>query len=208
MKGLLVVGAGGHGRVVADAARECGSWGRIAFLDVRYPDLSSSGDWPVLGGDVDAAGLHEEFSDLVVAIGDASTRVSMLETFLSQGFNLPAIVHPDASVSRGAELGAGCVVLAQAAINFGAVLGRGCIVNTGASVDHDCSLGDGVHVSPGAHLSGEVTVGGFSWLGVGSTVIQQVNIGSETTVGAGAVVASDLPSKVTAIGVPAVVSGK
>jgi sugar O-acyltransferase (sialic acid O-acetyltransferase NeuD family) len=207
VKGLLVVGAGGHGRVVADAARESGAWGRIAFLDARYPDLSNSGDWQVIGKDTEAMGFREEFSDLVVAIGDAYTRVGMLDDLLSDGFSLPAIIHPHASVSRGVELGEGCVILAQAAVNFGAVVGRGCIINTGATVDHDCSLGDGVHVCPGAHLSGEVKVGEHSWLGVGSSVIQQVKIGADTTVGAGSVVTGDLPDGVTAVGVPATVNG-
>ncbi len=208
MRGLLVVGAGGHGRVVADAARECGTWGRIAFLDACYPGLSRSGDWQVIGEDSDAIGLRQEFPDLVVAIGDAHTRVRLLDNFLSQGFNLPVIIHPNASVSRGVELGDGCVVLAQAAINFGVVAGRGCIINTSASVDHDCSLGDGVHVCPGVHLSGGVVVGDCSWLGVGAAVIQQVNIGADTTVGAGAVVTGDLPDKVTAVGVPAIFNGR
>lgn len=203
MSGLLVVGAGGHGRVVADAARECGTWGRIAFLDTRYPDLSNSGDWAVIGKDSDATDFRKEFPDLVVAIGNAHTRVDLLEDFLSQGFNLPVIVHPHASVSKGSELGDGCVVLAQAAINFGVVAGRGCIINTSASVDHDCSLGDGVHVCPGTRLSGDVVVGSFSWLGVGSAVIQQVNIGADTILGAGTVVTGDLPDRVTAVGCPA-----
>jgi sugar O-acyltransferase (sialic acid O-acetyltransferase NeuD family) len=193
--------------VVADAARESGAWGRIAFLDTRYPDLSSSGDWGVIGRDSDAADLRKEYPDLVVAIGDAHTRFDLLESFRSQGFNLPVIIHPHASVSRGVELGDGCVVLAQAAINFGVVAGRGCILNTGSSVDHDCSLGDGVHVCPGARLSGGVVVGDFSWIGVGSAVIQQVKIGADTTVGAGSVVTGDLPDGVTAVGVPATVNG-
>jgi sugar O-acyltransferase (sialic acid O-acetyltransferase NeuD family) len=208
VKGLLVVGAGGHGRVVADAARECGTWGRIAFLDSRYPELSSSGDWQVIGKDTDAINFREEFDDLVVAIGDAHIRVGMLENLLSDGFNIPTIIHPHACVSRGVILGDGCVALAQSAVNYGAVVGRGCIINTGATVDHDCSLGDGVHVCPGAHLSGEVKVGDCSWLGVGSSVIQRVKIGADTTVGAGSVVTGDLPDRVTAVGVPAIMKGR
>jgi sugar O-acyltransferase (sialic acid O-acetyltransferase NeuD family) len=205
VSGLLVLGAGGHGRVVADTARESGSWERIVFLDTRYPDLTSSGEWQVIGNGSDMVDLRDEFSDLVVAIGDAHTRVDLLESSLTQGFNLPIIVHPHASVSRGAELGDGCVVLAQAAINYGVTAGRGCIINTGASVDHDCSLGDGVHVCPGTRLAGEVVVGSYSWLGVGASIIQQVNIGADTTVGAGAVVIGDLPDQVTAVGIPAAV---
>ena len=207
MSGLLIVGAGGHGKVVADMARQIGKWDRISFLDALYPELKEVGDWQVVGTDEDAPGLRDAYPDLIVAIGDPNIRVKLIRAFQAEGFSIPVLVHPQASVSDSAKLEAGTVVFAQAAINYGARLGVGCIVNTSASVDHDCRLGMGVHVCPGAHLSGEVMVGERGWVGVGASVIQQITIGANTTVGAGAAVVSDLPAGVTAVGVPALVTG-
>ncbi len=203
MSGLLIVGAGGHGKVVADTARQIGKWDKISFLDALYPGLQEAGDWRVVGKDEDAPGLRDTYPELIVAIGDPHLRVKLIQAFLAEGFSIPVLIHPQASVSDGAVLDAGTVVFAQAAINYGARLEMGCIVNTASSVDHDCRLGAGVHVCPGAHLAGEVVVGEYGWVGVGASVIQQITIGANTTVGAGASVVTDLPAGVTAVGIPA-----
>ncbi|MCR4442983.1 MAG: acetyltransferase [Peptococcaceae bacterium] len=200
MSGLLIIGAGGHGRVVADAAEEAGRWDKIAFLDDWAAGTAFK--WPVLAKTSEAALFLDEYEDVAVALGDNRLRVEKLNYCEGLGFNLPAVVHPAAAVSKRAEIGAGSVVLAQAAVNAGAVLGRGCIVNTGATVDHDCLLEEGVHLSPGVHLGGEVKVGRFSWLGVGASVINRVTIGRCVTVGAGTVVISDVEDNVTVVGVP------
>ena len=203
MSGLLILGAGGHGRVAADAARVCGLWTDIAFLDDRYPDLHSLDDHPVLGPLAEAASLQERFPQAVVALGDGRARLRLLAELRRAGFDLTALVHPAAVVSPGAVLGAGTVVFAGCVINPGAEVGEGCIINTAATVDHDCRLGAGVHLSPGVHLGGNVTVGEYSWLGVGASVRNGIVIGREVMVGVGAAVIHDLPDGVTAVGVPA-----
>lgn len=203
MKGLLVVGGGGHGKVVADTARATGRWDRVAFVDDRFPALDAVMGLAVLGRVDDAPSLLGAFPEAVVAIGHCRTRLRVMDRLVAQGFSLPVIVHPAAWVSPAATLGEGTVVFAQAAINACARLGRGCIANTGSSIDHDCALGDGVHVCPGARLAGEVTVGDASWLGIGCSVIQRVRIGADVTLGAGAAVVREIPDGVTAVGVPA-----
>lgn len=203
MAGLLVVGAGGHGKVVADTALATQRWGRVAFLDDRAPALTEVMELPVLGRVDEAPAFLDEFSAAVVAIGHCRTRLRVMDRLAAQGFYLPVIVHPSAWVSPRAALGEGTVVFALVAINACARLGRGCIANTGCSIDHDARLGDGVHVCPGARLAGEVTVGDASWIGIGSAVIQRVTVGADVTVGAGAAVVRDLPDGVTAVGVPA-----
>lgn len=203
MTGLLVVGAGGHGKVVADAAAGTGAWSRIAFLDDDHEAGTTVGSWEILGTMDDAGRFQENCGDLVVAIGAATTRLELLRRAASEGFTLPVVVHPSAAVSPLAELGRGTVVLAKAAVNPGATLAEGCIVNTGATVDHDCELGQGVHVAPGAHLAGSIRIGRCSWIGIGASVREGATIGAEVTVGAGASVVSDLPDGVTAMGVPA-----
>lgn len=203
MSGLLIVGAGGHGKVVADTALETGCWQEIAFLDARYPELQHNDVAPVIGTEGDAGRVRDRFPELVVAIGNSSLRISLLEKFRELGFRLADVIHPRAFVSRDVVLGGGCVVFAQAAINRSARLGLGCIVNTGATVDHDCLLGNGVHCCPGSHLGGGVRIGDFSWVGIGASVIQQISIGARVTLGAGSAVISDIPDHATAVGVPA-----
>jgi sugar O-acyltransferase (sialic acid O-acetyltransferase NeuD family) len=195
--------------VVADMARQIGKWDRVSFLDALYPELKKVGDWSVIGKDEDALGVRDDYPELIVAIGDARLRVELIRSFQAQGFSVPVLIHPQASVSEGAMPGLGSVVFSQAAINYGARLGVGCIVNTSASIDHDCQLGAGVHICPGAHLAGEVEVGEYSWIGIGASVVQQIKIGANTVVGAGAAVVVDIPAGVKAAGVPArMIGGK
>jgi sugar O-acyltransferase (sialic acid O-acetyltransferase NeuD family) len=201
MRNLLIVGAGGHGKVVADAAIAARQWSSIAFIDDRYP-MNSVLDWPVVGSMDHAGELLNQYSDLIVAIGNNFLRVRLLKKFKETGFHIPTIIHPKASVSEFAELGEGTVVFAQAAVNAGTRIGLGSIVNTGSSVDHDCILGEGVHVCPGVHLAGGVQVGNCSWLGIGSTIIQNVTIGSNVTIGAGSVILHNVEDGSTVVGVP------
>ena len=202
MNGLLIIGAGGHGKVVADAALSAG-WGRIAFLDDRAATLSSALGLPVLGTLDDLPSLPGEYHHAVVAIGGAPLRMELTGRCTQIGFEVVSIVHPGASVSRFATLGRGSVVFAQAAINADASLGTACIVNTGATVDHDCRIGDAVHICPGAHLAGNVRVGDRAWIGIGASTRQGVVIGTNAMVGAGAVVVTDVPHEATVVGVPA-----
>lgn len=206
---LLIFGAGGHGKVVADIACDMCRWDEIGFVDDQYPELRRLGLWEVLGRPKDIEKLHERFESIVVAIGDSRVRVGWLRQCVNLGFEIPVIQHPKAAVSRLAEIGCGSVVVAQAAINAGAVVGMGGIVNTGATVGHDCKLGEGVHVAPGANLAGGVTVGADSWIGIGAKVIQNVTIGKNVMVGAGSVVLRDIEDGVTVVGNPArVISGE
>lgn len=200
---LLILGAGGHGKVVAEAAVASGRWRTIAFLDGRFPALSSVLEWPVIGTDAQATQFLPRDREIFVAIGDNRLRLQLLESLRESGFAVPAIVHPNAWVSPSARVGEGTVLVAGAVVNAGASLGRGCIVNTGASVDHDCSIGDGVHVSPGAHIGGGAVVSARTWIGIGAAIRHRVKIGADVVVGAGAAVIADLPDGVKAMGVPA-----
>ena len=202
MKRLLILGAGGHGKVVADAALLSG-WDRVAFLDDRASTLPEVLGLPVIG-ELSALLEHAAAADAaVVAIGAAARRLELQEECLRAGLTIATIIHPSASVSRFVTLGPGSVVFAKAAINPGTILGRAGIVNTAASIDHDCRLGDGVHVSPGAHLAGAVIVGDRAWVGIGAVVRQGLEIGHDSIVGAGAAVVASVPPFTTVVGVPA-----
>jgi sugar O-acyltransferase (sialic acid O-acetyltransferase NeuD family) len=202
MSALLVIGAGGHGRVVADAAMTMGRWQTVCFADDRT-DVRNVLGFELVGASADLERLAGSYKSAVVAVGNVRARLALLDRCASLGFDLPVIVHRSAVVSGFASIGAGSVVFAQAAVNPGASLGRGCIVNTGATVDHDCELGEGVHICPGVHVAGSVHIGPRSWVGIGTSVKQGIRIGSDVTVGAGAAVVTDIESGVTAIGVPA-----
>jgi sugar O-acyltransferase (sialic acid O-acetyltransferase NeuD family) len=199
---LLVIGAGGHGKVVADAAVSAGM--TIAgYLDDRVAQGATVLGIPVLGPVLTLATHRDTFGQAVVAVGDGPKRLELIKRCLELGLAIPVIVHPSAVISRHATLGAGTVVLAQAAINAGAQIGMGVIVNTGATIDHDCVLGDGVHLCPGVHLAGNVEIKATSWIGIGSNVRQGVRIGPNVTVGAGSMVVNDIAEGQTVMGVPA-----
>lgn len=200
---LLIVGAGGHGRVVADIAASDGGWTEIAFLDDAVPVSQKSGAWPVAGGFSQLASLAGRFDACIGALGDARLRLEHLAHAKAAGYRIPTLLHPQAAVSGRAQLGEGVVVCAGGIVNIGATIARGVIVNTGATVDHDCRLEEGVHVCPGAHLAGNVTVGARTWFGIGAVAKQGIRIGSDVTVGAGAVCLEDVPDGVTVVGVPA-----
>lgn len=193
---LTIIGASGHGKVVADAAAHCG-YDKIEFLD-DDETLSECGKWPVVGITCKAAEID---NDLFIAIGNAETRKLMLERYADK--HLVTIIHPDAVVAEGVSIDVGTVVMPGAVINPDAKIGKGCIINTSSSVDHDCLLEDYVHVSVGAHLSGTVHVGELTWIGAGATVSNNLNICAACVIGAGAVVVKDITEPGTYVGVPA-----
>lgn len=200
---LLIAGAGGHGRVVAEMALVCGSYDEIAFIDDRYPGLVLKEGWPVIGKLEALADLTDVYAAFVAAFGDASLRLGLLERANELGYDCPPIIHPGATVSSHAALDRGCVVVAGAIVNIGATLGVGCIVNTSATVDHDCKLADGVHVCPGAHLAGAVEIGRRTWFGIGAVAKEGVRLGEDVVVGAGAVVVANVAGNSLVVGNPA-----
>ncbi|MGH1354055.1 MAG: acetyltransferase [Thalassovita sp.] len=194
MKALRIIGAGGHGRVLADIAQGMG-YTDIAFLDAAYPDLTRSGAWDVIGTPADI-----DESAYALGIGDNQTRMDLLESIPC---DLATLIHPSATVSPHAQIGAGNVICAGAIVGPFAKLGQGCIINTGASVDHDCVLSDGVHISPGARLGGGVFVGARTWIGIGAVVREYKSIGGDAMIGAGAAVTRDVANGARMGGVPA-----
>ena len=173
---LAILGAGGHGRVVADAALLAG-WGKVVFFDDRFPELETTGEWRVVGTVQDLFARCMEMDGIVVAIGDNRVRLHHHQQLAGMRANLASVVHPRAWSSPRAAIGAGYMLSAGAIVNVGTAIGAASIVNTGATVDHDCMIGDGVHIAPGVHLSGGVEVGAQSWIGVGATIRQGITIG-------------------------------
>lgn len=199
MNRLTIIGASGHGKVVADIARLKG-YSEIVFLD-DAPGLSEVSGYPVLGRV--SAYPDRMQDDFIVAIGDAATRRRIQEELAGAGAKLVTLMHPSAVVAKDVEMGAGSVVMAGAVVNPSVKIGRGCIVNTCASIDHDCNIDDFVHISVGAHLAGAVSVGGGTWIGIGAVVNNNISICSDCMIGAGAVVVDDTDMPGVYVGVPA-----
>lgn len=199
---LAVVGAGGHGKVVADLAAALGRYREIVFLDDRAQ--GSIDGFPVIGTTLLLENsLSPEQYDVAVAVGNNRIRRQIAEKAAALGFKLPVLIHPDAYVSPSATVGQGSVVMAKAVVQADSVLKDGVIVNTAATVDHDCLLDAFVHISPGAHLSGNTHIGEESWIGTGACSRQQTTVGSRVIAGAGAVIVCDIPDGMTIAGNPA-----
>jgi UDP-perosamine 4-acetyltransferase len=201
---LLIIGGGGHAKVVIDLARRLGVWRIVGVLD-DAPNLAGKMvlGCPVLGG----TERLQEFAGggvaFVVAIGANALRQRLQNMATAAGLLAVELVHPSAMVAESAVVGPGAVVMAGAVINAEAKIGEGVIVNTGALIDHDCCLGAYCHIAPGAALCGEVTVGARSLVGVGASVIPGVSIGDDCVVAAGAAVVRLVPSGSKVAGVPA-----
>ena len=193
---ITIIGASGHGKVVAEIASLCG-YDQIEFLDDNE-SLSNCGDWPIVGKSIKAIEIE---NDLFIAIGNSSIRRKLTEKLKNKTF--VTLVHPSAVVSKNSIIGPGTVIMAGACINPDAIIGAGCIINTCSSIDHDCKIGDYSHISVGSHLCGTVIVGEDSWIGAGSTIINNISITSGCLIGAGAVVVNDINERGTYIGVPA-----
>jgi sugar O-acyltransferase (sialic acid O-acetyltransferase NeuD family) len=204
--GLIVVGGGGHGRVVADAALASGLQ-VVAFADTALQGGEIAGI-RILSGDLPELlkASREMQAAVVMAVGDNAAR-QRIQTQLSEaGVTLARVVHPRASVLGRARLGEGVVLLAGSVVGVDAVVGDGAIVNTGATVDHDCVVGAFAHLSPGVHLGGQVRIGEGTHLAVGVSVRNAVSIGAWSVVGVGAAVVADIAERVVAFGVPAKVA--
>ena len=203
MTRLIIVGAGGHGSVLAEAAVLSKIWSSVCFVDDRQDCDASVVGFPVLGSTELLGELVDEETRFFVAIGQNRYRDEALSSIREQGGSLANVIHPAAVVSPSALVESGTGICAGAVVNARASIGRGSIINTSATIDHDCILGCAVHISPGAHLAGGVTVGDRSWIGIGAVVKEGISIGDDCVVGAGASVVEDVGSGMTVVGVPA-----
>jgi sugar O-acyltransferase (sialic acid O-acetyltransferase NeuD family) len=203
---LILVGAGGHARVLLDALALSGA--KVIGLvdaDASLKNRDVMG-FPILGDDEVLRRHAPGTIELVNAIGSVGSmrlRKSVYDKLRGAGHVFATVFHPRATLSPHSLLGAGAQIMAGAVVQPGARLGEDTIVNTGATVDHDCVVGAHVHIAPGVTLSGNVSVGDETHIGAGATVIQGVRIGARCTVGAGAVVLDDVRDGVSVAGVPA-----
>jgi sugar O-acyltransferase (sialic acid O-acetyltransferase NeuD family) len=203
---VIIVGAGGHGQVVADvllcAARAGSGVEPVAYVD---DDPAQTGNvflgLPVVGRIERLS--HVPHDGIVVAIGDNATRQSIFKMLSARNERFVVARHPSAIVADSADVGPGTMICAGAIVNPGSIIGANVILNTGCSVDHHNRIGDHAHIGPGVRTGGTVTVGEGSLVGIGAVVMPGRTIGAGSTVGAAALVHEDVPAAATVVGVPA-----
>ena len=196
MRKLAIIGASGHGKVIADIAIKNG-YSEIVFLDDNEC-IQKCGGYPVIGRSSEVRKLD---ADVIVGIGNASIRKRIQES-IPDG-KLVTLIHPNVVMAEDVVIGVGTVIMAGSVINSGASIGKGCIINTCSSVDHDCVVGDYVHIAVGSHLCGTVSVGNGTWIGAGATVSNNISICQNCIIGVGTVVIKDITKRGTYVGVPA-----
>ncbi len=201
---LLIYGAGGHAKVILDAALRSGCYRVLGLLD---DDAALHGrtvlGTPVLGGFSQLERRELRGCQIVLAVGSNVRRRELSERLRPLGVTFVCLVHPSALIGEAVSFGVGTVVLAGVVINAETKVGEHVIVNTGATIDHDCRIGDFAHLSPGVHLAGNVHVQALAHLGIGACVIPGVTIGEGATVAAGAAVVGNVAPGKTVGGVPA-----
>lgn len=203
---LVIWGASGHARVVADMVRLTGKFDIVGFLDDIDPDRKGTpfcGSL-ILGGSEQLEQLRSNnIRHIIFGFGDCQARLTLASVVVRFGFELATVIHPKAIVAGDVTIGQGTVIMAGAVINFGSVIQENVIINTSSSVDHDCVITNGAHIGPGVHLGGGVMIGRGAWIGIGAIIKDKINIGDNTIIGAGAVVLNDIPDGVVAFGIPA-----
>ena len=202
---IVIVGAGGHGKVVLEIVRAQHQHRVVGFLDADTSLIGSDVlGVSVIGGVNQIARLRQQkIRGAIVAIGDSRVRLSYAALLSEHGVELPSAIHPAASVSPSATIGRNTIVAAGAMICADATIGDSVICNTGCVIDHESEVEDGAHICPGALLAGRVRVGVGAFVGLGAKVLPCINIGRHAIVGAGTVVLADVQDEATAVGVPA-----
>ena len=196
MNKLFIIGAGGHGKVIADIAVKCG------YRNIAFVDDNATGEcmgFPIVGNCTTTLKCSDSTAEFILGIGNNAIRRMFAEKL---HLNWTTLIHPCARIGIHVQIGAGTVIMANAVINPGTAIGQHCIINSAAIVEHDNVLEDYVHISPNSTLGGTVHVGESTHIGIGATVKKNVSICSACIIGAGAVVVQDLMESGTYIGIP------
>lgn len=203
---IVIVGAGGHGRVVLDILMQAATHEVVGFVDSSAQLVGRRVDGQLVLGRVDdlpALRHAHSIEGAIVAIGDNGVRRGFADRLEQMGFKLASAIHPSANIARNVTLGRNLVIAAGALIGAHCHVGDSVILNTGCIVDHESMIGPGTHICPGARLAGRVSVDAGAFVGIGATVIQNIRIGYEAVIGAGAVVIREVSPMTMVVGVPA-----
>ena len=202
MKKIVIVGAGGHAKVIVDMIQQQGVYDVVGLVDKK----GVQGFWglSVIGEDCDLPMIFKSGVDYAfIALGSNLLRCKLSSTVRHIGFHIPNIISNDAKISKRSKLGEGIAIMPGAIINADTTINDGCIINTNASIDHEGYLEPFVHIAPGCSLSGKVKIGRNSFIGTGARIIDGVSVGTNVIAGAGTVIIHDVEDNCTVVGVPA-----
>jgi len=205
MKPLIIWGAGGHSKVIAEAIQQSSEYQIAGYVIDEVSSDEMGGVTIYKSFEQAVEHLHQTHESLILGFGDIEARKKLIERLQRESIHFATIVHPVAHVLGGAKVGEGCFIAAGGIVGVQANLESHCIVNTGASVDHDCFLAENVQLGPGARLGGGVRVGANTFIGMGACVAPSINIGTHAVIGAGSVVLNDVPDGVMVAGAPATI---
>lgn len=194
---LVIIGAGGHGKVIADIALKIG-YTNIAFADDNA--VGSCMNYPIICKSTNIELQNDGNTDFVIAVGDNAIRKRIAE---EHNVNWVTLIHPSAQIGADVKMGVGTVVMAGAVVNSCATIGEHCIINSSAVIEHENVIEDYVHISPRVALGGAVHVGKGTHIGIGASVKNNLEICENCTIGAGAVVVKNIKEPATYIGIPA-----
>lgn len=205
MKKIVLIGAGGHCKVIIDIIKSTNEYEIIGITDkVAKGNLI---DIPILGDDSILENLHKsgvEYAFIGLgAMYNLQLRNKLYEMLKSIGFKIPILIHKNVILSPNVSIGEGTCIMPGVIINSDASIGKNCIINTSAVIEHECIIGDNTHISPNVSIAGGVIIGFNSHIGIGSCIIQEKVIGNNVTIGAGAVVVDNINDNSVAVGVPA-----
>lgn len=195
---IYIIGAGGHGQVVADALLKMGIK-PSGFFDDNLSEGSGPFGIPILGKVSLTKGFNGKF---IVAIGNNATRKKIVEMFNFPDGMFYTVIHPSAVIGKGVKIGTGSMIIGGAVINTQLIIGRHVIINTSVSIDHHNIVEDFVHIAPGVHTGGDVKIGEGAFIGIGASIIPGIKIGEWSIIGAGSVIIEDVPDYATVVGVP------
>ncbi|MBI4222426.1 MAG: acetyltransferase [Planctomycetes bacterium] len=205
---IVLLGGGGHAKVIIDLIRINDNYKIAGILDSRLDNGSKVLDIPVIGADDVLVELYNSGVTMacigVGSVCDSSIRKRLFEKVRQIGFSVPALVHPQAIISKTAKISDGVQIMAGSVVQTNTFLGENTIVNTGSIIEHDCKIGKHVHICPGAIISGGCEIGEGAFIGASATVIQGIKIGKDAVIGAGSVVIKDVPGGAMVKGVPAI----
>lgn len=196
----MIIGASGHGKVIADIALKMNKWQNIEFLD-KNAQISECLGFKVTLDTDDYTKFIDDY-EFIIAIGNNLVREKIMSKLYALGIKIATLIHPNAIIATDVNIMEGTVIMAGVVINSSSKIGKGCIINTSSSLDHDIVIEDYVHVSPGAHIAGSVHVGKGSWIGIGSIISNNITVCNDCIVGAGGVVIKDIVEAGTYVGVP------
>lgn len=207
MKTVVLIGAGGHSKVVIETILDCNNNYEIVLLDDIYNENNPIDvfGFPIIGKfeKIYEHDFQMKYKEVVVALGSSNLRIKWLKSLMKYGYSVPSFVHPSAFLSKSSTVGKGTIILAKSVIQANVKLGDGIIVNSSAIIEHDVEIGLGTHVCPGVTMGGNVKIGSCSWIGIGSTIKENLCIGSNVIIGAGSVVLNDISDNSIVFGVPA-----